>query len=348
VRIPDRAAARNKSLSAGSHAWHGFPVKMHADEVDIDEALVRKLLADQFPDWAGLEVRVAGPWGTDNALFRLGAELCVRLPRTPSSAGQVDKDRRWLPALAPRLPLALPEQLALGRPGHGYPFTWGVYRWLEGEAARFDLLADPVAEARSLAGFLKALQALDTADAPRPGPPGFGRGGPLAPQDETVRKALAILRDRGRPYAEEAAAAWRDSLDAAAYDGAPVWLHGDLLPGNLLVRDGALTAVIDCAGLAAGDPAVDLLPAWSLLHGPSRQAFRTALGADLDEDLWRRGRGWAVYVAVTGLSYYTEENNPSFVRLCRTLLSEVLAGSEAGEDPGQRVYTATKSRLLGW
>jgi aminoglycoside phosphotransferase (APT) family kinase protein len=319
---------------------------MHADEVEVDEALVRTLLADQFPDWAGLEVRVAGPWGTDNALFRLGAELSVRLPRTPSSAGQVDKDRRWLPRLAPRLPLALPEQLALGRPGRGYPFAWGVYRWLEGEAARFELLADPVAEARSLAGFLKALQALDAADAPRPGPPNFGRGADLAAQDETVRKALAILREQGRPYAREAAAAWRESLEAAAYDGPPVWLHGDLLPGNLLVRDGAFAAVIDCAGLAAGDPAVDLLPAWSLLRGPSRQAFRAALGADRDENLWLRGRGWAVYVAVTGLSYYTEESNPSFVRLCRTLLSEVL--SEIGGGADQRVYTATKSRLLGW
>ena len=321
-------------------------MKMHADEVEVDEVLVGKLLADQFPDWAGLEVRVVGPWGTDNALFRLGAELSVRLPRTPGSDGQVDKDRRWLPRLAPHLPLALPEQLALGRPGHGYPFTWGVYRWLEGEAARFELLADPVAEARSLAGFLKALQALDAADSPRPGPGTFGRGDGLAPRDETVREALAILRDQGGPYAEEAAAAWRDSLAAAAYDGPPVWLHGDLLPGNLLVRDGAITAVIDCAGLATGDPAVDLLPAWSLLRGPSRQAFRTALGADRDEDLWRRGRGWAVYVAVTGLSYYTEENNASFVRLCRAMLSEVL--SEAPGSGDQRVYTATKSRLLGW
>jgi aminoglycoside phosphotransferase (APT) family kinase protein len=320
---------------------------MHADELEIDEDLVRGLLADQFPDWAGLEPSIPGPWGTDNALFRLGGQLSVRLPRTPGSAGQVEKDRRWLPALAPHLPLALPEQLALGRPGRGYPFTWGVYRWLEGEAARFDLLADPVAEARSLAGFLKALQGLDTADAPRPGPPDFGRGAALAHRDETVRKALALLGEQGRPYARDAAAAWKASLDAAEHDGPPVWLHGDLLPGNLLVRDGAITAVIDCAGLAAGDPAVDLLPAWSLLRGESRQAFRAAVGADRDEDLWLRGRGWAVYVAVTGLSYYTEQNNPSFVALCRSLLSEVLAEFRP-DGTGQRVYTATKSRLLGW
>ena len=319
---------------------------MHADEIEIDEAMVGRLLADQFPQWARLEVRRREPWGTDNALFRLGERLCVRLPRTPASAGQVEKDRIWLPRLAPQLPLALPELLEVGRPGVGYPFAWGVYRWLEGEASAFELLADPVAEARSLAGFLRALQSVDTTDAPRPGPPNFGRGADLAHRDETVREALAILRDEGRPYAAAAAAAWQESLEAVPYDGPPVWLHGDLLPGNLLVHEGRIAAVIDCAGLVAGDPAVDLLPAWSLLRGASREVFRAAVGADLDDDLWLRGRGWAVYVAVTGLSYYTEENNPSFVRLCRSLLSEALDGCRPG--PDQRTYTATKSRLLGW
>lgn len=319
---------------------------MHADEIEIDEALVRSLLADQFPDWARLGVRRRDPWGTDNALFRLGERLCVRLPRTPASAGQVEKDHTWLPRLAPRVPLALPELLALGGPAAGYPFSWGVYRWLEGEPACFELLADPVAQARSLAGFLRALWSIDTAGAPRPGPPNFGRGADLRHRDETVRGALEILRDRGEPSAPAAAAAWRESLAAACYAGPPVWLHGDLLPGNLLVHEGRISAVIDCAGLAAGDPAVDLLPAWSLLRGASREAFRTAVGADRDEDLWLRGRGWAVCVAVTGLSYYTEENNPSFVGLCRSLLSEVLDGRPP--DPDQRTYTATKSRLLGW
>jgi len=294
---------------------------MHADEVDIDEAQVCALVEAQFPRWAGLPVRRVRSSGTDNAMFRLGAELCVRLPRRPGCVGQVEKDLRWLPRLAPFLPLALPEPLQLGQPGGGYPFTWGVYRWLDGEESAFELLADPVGDARVLAGFLKALQAIDATEAPRPGPRNFGRGVELARRDGSVRKAIAALEDDGETDTAAVSASWRESLDAAQYAGEPVWIHGDLLPGNLLVTGGRLSAVIDCAGLVAGDPAGDLLPAWSLLRGESREAFRQATG--VDEDTWLRGRGWALSIAVIGLPYY-RDTNPGFVRLCRRIVAEVL------------------------
>lgn len=294
---------------------------MHADEVDIDEAQVCALIEAQFPRWAGLPVRPVRSSGTDNAMFRLGEELCVRLPRRPSCAGQVEKDLRWLPRLAPHLPLALPEPLELGRPGGGYPFTWGVYRWLDGEESAFELLTDPVGGAQVLAGFLKALQAIDATDAPRPGPSNFGRGVELARRDGSMRKAIAALEDDDETDTAAVAASWQESLDAAQYAGEPVWIHGDLLPGNLLVTGGRLSAVIDCAGLVAGDPAGDLLPAWSLLRGESRAAFREATG--VDEDTWLRGRGWALSIAASGLPYY-RDTNPGFVRLCRRIVTEVL------------------------
>lgn len=296
-------------------------VRMHADEIEIDEALVAALVTEQFPEWAGLPVRRVASAGTDNAMFRLGDELCVRLPRRPGCVGQVEKDLRWLPELAPRLPLKLPLPLALGKPGAGFPFTWGVYGWLAGQESAFELLADPVREAHTLARFLKALQAIDTGEAPRPGELGFGRGTPLAPRDAEVRASLAALEGDGETDTAAALASWEQSLDAAEYAGPPVWIHGDLLPGNLLVHEGRLTAVIDCAGLVAGDPAGDLLPAWSLLRGASREAFRAALG--VDDDTWLRGRGWALSIALIALPYY-RDTNPGFVRMCRGILAELL------------------------
>jgi aminoglycoside phosphotransferase (APT) family kinase protein len=294
---------------------------MHADEIEIEPAQVAALVAGQFRQWAGLPVERVASSGTDNALFRLGPDLCVRLPRRNWGAGQVEKDLRLLPRFAALLPLALPEPLALGRPGADYPFTWGVYRWLEGEESAADRLADPLREARALAGFIKALQAVDTAGAPPWDPAADHRGADLAPRDAQVAQALAALADDGETDTAAAAASWRESREAAPHRGPAVWIHGDLLPGNLLVRDGRIAAVIDWAALTTGDPAGDLLPAWTLLHGPAREAFREALA--VDEDAWLRGRGWALSIALIGLPYY-RQTNPAFARMCRTILAEVL------------------------
>jgi aminoglycoside phosphotransferase (APT) family kinase protein len=294
--------------------------KMHADEADIDAPLVRRLLAAQFPQWAGLPVERVASSGTDNAIYRLGANLAVRLPRISGALGQVEKDQRWLPRLAPRLPLAVPVPLGAGAPGEGYPWSWGVYRWLDGDEATLERLADPCAAATELARFLRALQLVDTAGGPAPREQGSGRGVPLAWRDRVTREAIAALA--GEIDTDAAAAAWDESLAAPAWSGKPVWIHGDLAPGNLLVAQGRLSAVIDFACLGVADPACDLQIAWNLFSGESRAAFRAELG--VDEDSWRRGRGWALSVALIQLPYYLH-TNPALVASSRHVIGEVLA-----------------------
>ena len=293
---------------------------MHPDEAATDAELVERLLVAQFPAWAHLPLTRIGSTGTDNALYRLGPELAVRMPRRPSAAGQVAKEARWLPVLAPHLPLAIPVPLATGLPGEGYPHPWGVYRWLEGETAHAGRLADPGAAAESLAEFLTALRAIDASDAPLPGAHNSYRGVPLAARDRAVRAALAHLD--GEIDTAAAMAAWERALAAPAWAGPPVWIHGDLSPFNLLARDGELTAVIDFGCLGAGDPACDLQPAWNLLPPAARERFRARLAPG--EAAWERGRGWALSVAIIQLPYY-RDTNPGLAANARFTIAAVLA-----------------------
>lgn len=275
--------------------------KLHDDEVDIDCALVDRLLAAQFPRWAGLPVRVVERSGTDNVTFRVGDELAVRLPRTTRNQGQVELDLTWMPRLAPYVSLPIPEPLELGQPTEDYPFTWGVYRWLPG--APFDPESvDRVQAARDLAGFVRTLREVDTTGAPVPDDDPFSRGTPLAPRDGLFREALDQLKehfDTGR-----VTAAWEESLAADTWDGTPRWIHGDLMSGNLLVANGKLSAVIDFATARAADPAGDVLPAWWLFEGESRQAYREAL--EVDEATWLRARGWALSLEIIAIPYYLD------------------------------------------
>jgi aminoglycoside phosphotransferase (APT) family kinase protein len=296
-------------------------VKMHADEVDTDVALVRRLLAGQFPHWAELRIEPVESYGTDHYIYRLGDQLAVRLPRHPGWASeQAAKEARWLPRFAPHLPLAVPVPVAMGRPAEGYPCDWSVCTWLPGENAN-GTIEDLDRAAVDLAAFVTALRRIGTAGA-RPRPPQH-RGGPLAENDEPVRRSIAQLGDRIDGGA--ALRSWQESLAAAVWPGPEVWVHGDLLPGNLLVVDGRLSAVIDFGGLNVGDPAADLQPAWNVFTGASRLRFRTEL--EVDDASWLRGRGWALYQAVTGLAYYWD-TNPGMIRQTAHALAQVLA-----EDP---------------
>jgi aminoglycoside phosphotransferase (APT) family kinase protein len=292
--------------------------KMHADEADIDTALVGRLISAQFPQWAELRLSRVPSAGTDHALFRLGPELAVRLPRIPGSTGQAEKEAHWLPLLAPQLPLAVPTPLALGEPGEDYPWHWSVCRWLDGETLADSDLADPTAAAVSLAGFITALQRIDPTDAPA-----AGRGTPLARRDAPTREALAALRGRlPKDDLDTLGEVWANAVSASSWQKPPVWLHGDLLPGNLLVQRGRLSAVIDFGTLGTGDPAVDLLPAWALFSGNSRAAFRDSL--DVDEATWTRGRGWALSIALIIMPYYWD-TNPVLMATARCIVGEVLA-----------------------
>lgn len=290
---------------------------MHPDEVETDIALVRRLLAGQFAQWADLPIGRVESYGTDHDIYRLGEHLAVRLPRIGWATAQAAKEAEWLPRLAPHLPLAVPVQVAMGHPADGYPYDWSVYEWLPGENAN-GTIHDLDQAAVDLAAFVKALREIDTTGAP-PRVPG-ARGAPLVETDEQVRRSIAQLGDR--IDGEAALRSWEESLGAPAWDGPEVWAHGDLLPGNLLVVDGQLSAVIDFGGLNVGDSACDLQPAWNVFSGSSRRRFRNELAAD--DAAWLRGRGWALYQAVSALPYYWD-TNPGMVRQASHALAEVLA-----------------------
>lgn len=298
---------------------------MHPNEIGIDESLVRRLLATQFPHWADLPLTPVPSAGTDNALYRLGSDMVVRLPRIGWAVGQVEKEQRWLPQLAPHLPLAIPAPLAKGVPGEGFPWHWSVYRWLAGENATLEQLADVQETAVTLAHFIIALQQIDPTGGPPPGEHNSGRGVPLAARNKQTRQAIAAVD--GIIDTMVATAAWEAALEATAWSGPPVWLHGDLQSGNLLAVDGVLTAVIDFGCLGVGDPACDLMVAWNLFSGEGREAFRTALA--VDDATWARGCGWALSVGLIALPYY-QHTNPVLANIARYAVHEVLADLQDG------------------
>jgi aminoglycoside phosphotransferase (APT) family kinase protein len=288
--------------------------RMHDGELEIDSDLVRRLLAAQFPRWAGLALERVGSFGTDLAIFRLGEELAVRLPRIEWAADQPLKEQEWLPVLAPHLPLAVPVPLATGVPGEDYPWHWSVVPWLPGDDLTVAPLADPVAAARQLAEFVLALRELDPTGAPP------ARFASLERRDRVTREAIAQLD--GRLDTAAATAAWEAALGTPLWEGSPLWSHGDLLPGNLLAADGRLTAAIDFGCLGAGDPACDLLAAWSLFRGEAREAYRAALG--VDDTTWARGRAFALSAGLLQVPYY-ETTNPTLAAIGGTMIEETLA-----------------------
>lgn len=298
--------------------------KMHDDEVAIDASLVRRLVAEQFPQWAQLDVETVRSTGTDNAMYRLGDEMAVRLPRRPGAVRPMDKEHAWLPRLGPSLPLPVPLPLAKGSPAHGYPWPWTVCRWIEGEnPALEDVTSGLVTD---LASFLRALQAIDATAGPLAGGHNYGRGAALAHWESTVQERLTWLTE-----ADDVAAitdAWNDDARTAPWDKPPVWIHGDLGAGNLLVRSGRLSGVIDWSCLGVGDPACELQVAWRLFDDDGRQAFKTLLG--VDDATWRRGRAWGLALGVLDLSYY-RDRSPELARLARRTIASVLADRARGE-----------------
>lgn len=301
---------------------------MHADELRADEPLVRRLLSEQFPQWADLPLAPVDSTGTSNAIFRLGADMCVRLPRLDSSALQVEKEQRWLPTLAPFLPLRIPRLLGSGVPAEGYPWVWSVYDWLDGTDAFTEPITDLDQAAADLAHFVAAMRRIDATGGPPAGKHNFYRGTPLAWRDTHVRNAITSLE--GLVDTSAVTAVWDDTLRVPQWDGPPVWVHGDIHSGNLLVVRGRISAVIDFGGLGVGDPACDMIVAWSLLTNASRDAFRAALA--VDDATWARGRGWALSVALLALPYYLH-TNPIQVQMSRRVITEVLAdysGSAGG------------------
>jgi aminoglycoside phosphotransferase (APT) family kinase protein len=285
--------------------------KMHVDELEVDEPLVRRLLEEQFPQWADRPLRRVEHGGTVNAVFRLGDELALRLPRLDGPTEPGGKELEWLPRLAPRLPLEIPVPVAQGHPTDAYPWFWEVHTWVDGDVATVEEI-DAIQAARDLAGFVAALRQVDPTGAPP------GRGIPLAERDREIRYWLA--RFDGHPAVT---AEWERALAAPPWDGPPVWHHGDLDVRNWLVRNGRLSGVIDWGSMGVGDPACDVMVAWKLHSAAARDAFREALPTD--EATWERARGWALSQAVAILAYYTPENNPTLYREAESWLHLALS-----------------------
>jgi aminoglycoside phosphotransferase (APT) family kinase protein len=288
--------------------------RMHVDEIEIDELLVRRLLAGQFPEWAELPISRIEPSGTENAMFRLGDELSLRLARRQGPAEPGGKELDWLARLAPLLPLEIPIPVAQGRPTDEYPWFWDVSTWVEGETAPIEEI-DAIQAASDLAAFVAALQQVDPTGAPP------GRGIPLAERDEQIRYWLA--RFDGDPAVT---AEWERALAAPPWDGPPVWHHGDLDVRNWLVQDGRISGVIDWGAMGVGDPACDVMVAWKLHSSAARDAFREALPTD--DATWERARGWVLSQAVAALAYYTPDNNPSLYMEAESWLELVLLERE--------------------
>jgi aminoglycoside phosphotransferase (APT) family kinase protein len=292
---------------------------MQLEEVRIDASLVRRLVTTQFPHWAHLPIRPVEPGGWDNRTFHLGEEMTARLPSAAAYALQVEKEHRWLPRLAPHLPLPIPVPLAMGQPADRYPWHWSVYRWLDGEIATSERIADLQQFARDLAHFLVALYRIDPSGGPPPGPHNFFRGGPLTVYDGETRKAIAALE--GAIDTDAATAVWEEAL-AAEWRDSPVWVHGDVAAGNLLVEQGRLSAVIDFGTSGVGDPACDLAIAWTLFTGESREVFRAAL--PLDDATWARGRGWTLWKALITVAALPGTNADA-VAASRRIIDDILA-----------------------
>ncbi len=292
----------------------------------VTEALARRLVAAQFPQWADLPVEPVADGGWDNWTFHLGTSKVVRLPSASEYALAVDKEHRWLPVLAAQLPLPVPVPLAKGAPSAEYPHPWSVYEWLEGETATAERVAGEVELACDLADFLGALRSIETAGGPQPGVHNWFRGGTLRTYDAVTRSALEDLA--GHIDVELAREIWTTSL-GAPWDGVDRWFHGDVAEGNLLLVDGRLSGVIDFGTCGVGDPACDLAVAWTVLTSEGRPSFRDRLS--VDEDSWARGRGWALWktLATCASTYRDPERAKEYAR-ARRILHEIFDEYTAG------------------
>jgi aminoglycoside phosphotransferase (APT) family kinase protein len=296
-------------------------------KAEITAELVSELIRDQFPQWADLPVRPVDADGWDNATFRLGDEMSVRMPSAQGYVEAVEKEQRWLPVFASQLPLPIPRSLGVGAPGCGYPWPWSVYQWIDGTPAEQADISDLPQFAADLADFLAALYRIDPAGGPLPGVHNWYRGGPLTVYDGETREFLEALR--GRIDTELAAQVWRAALEAT-WQGPPVWFHGDAQPGNLLVDNGRLSAVIDFGTCGIGDPACDTTIAWTFLSGAASRIFTERL--PVDSATWVRGRGWAIWKAMKVLIGALGDNDRADASSTTAVIEKILADHLASDN----------------
>lgn len=295
---------------------------MAGDRLTIRSQLVRRLIDTQFPQWRGLKIQRVQTDGWDNATFRLGDKMKVRLPTAARYVPQVEKEYRWLPVLAPSLPFQIPVPIALGVPTAEYPYPWSVSSWIPGDRASTMNVSARSTIARELVQFLRALQNIPVDGGPRAGQDNFFRGGLLHEYDAEVQQCIQKLQEF--LDADAAHSVWQAAL-ASQYDDSPVWVHGDIAPTNLLVTGGHLSAVIDFGASAVGDPACDLVIAWTYFEAESRQVFRLGIGAK--ENMWARARGWALWKALLQFKEQTESGvgNEQLSKSPRQVIQDILS-----------------------
>ena len=284
---------------------------------DIDDQLVMSVVHSQFPQYGDMSVAQVESAGTDHAMYRLGSDLVVRLPRIASAENQVIKEQRWLPLLASELPIQIPTPVELGIPSDSFPLHWSIYRWIDGDDAYDKPIIDLGDAAGQLGRFGAALRRVDATG----GPPSF-RGGPLALQEADVLAAITDLASDGIVDEAAALSAWQAIVELPQWTRPPVWVHGDLLPGNILACQGRISAVIDFGGVGVGDPACDMMVAWTLLTGKEREAFREC--SEVDDDTWDRGRGWAFGFGLMAYHFH-QQGNPVLAAVGLRSLAEALA-----------------------
>ena len=269
----------------------------------IDVALVQNLIASQIPQWKNLPISPVVNGGWDNRTFHLGKSMLIRIPSAERYAQKIEKEFRWLPILSPLLSYNIPKPLVMGKPDETYPWNWGVYTWIEGETVASCKNIDLNQFAHDLALFLKSFHTIDIAGGPEAGAHNFYRGGSLQAYDAEVQQAITILKNK--IDVELVKKIWKEALTNHWHHD-PVWVHGDIAAGNLLVQHGKLTAVIDFGGLAIGDPACDLAIAWTLFKNESRETFKHILS--FDSDTWLRGQAWALWKALIIAADITQTN----------------------------------------
>jgi aminoglycoside phosphotransferase (APT) family kinase protein len=293
---------------------------LHAGEIDISADLAARLIAVQFPHWAGLPIRPVSSAGTECVLYRLGDDLVIRLPRRPGENLDAVLTQGVLARLAPFLPVPVPALIAEGQPSAEYPASWGVLRWLDGHTPVEGHLAKPGPLAADLAGFLSALWQVDIAKAGLADAPPAYRGGPLADQHEFTVDAIEQLH--AVIDADAVRAIWDHAARLPPWAGPDTWIHADMMPGNIVTRNGRLAGVIDFSAAGPGDPSQDLIVAWMLLPAFVRPAFRRATG--VDDATWLRGRARALSMALGHLDYYSD-TNPVMADNARYTIGEIVA-----------------------
>lgn len=293
---------------------NGIQTKMHENEISIDTDLVQRLLVGQFPHLAERPLDLVRSTGTVNALYRLGHDLYVRLPRMGEWADSLDREWVWLRKLAPKISLEIPQPVALGKPSEYFPYSWAIYHWIEGTPYQSKENLDETQTARDLANFIKELRGVDKQNAPRGG---------RAPLIKLDAETCSAIKSIGMQENVDALIdIWNFSLKAKLWKNAPVWIHGDLIKPNLLVREGQIKAIIDFGSVGIGDPAADIVPAWSVFNSVGRKAFRQEL--DVDDDTWYRARGYALHQAVMIIPYYSG-TNPAFVSMAKDTIDQILS-----------------------